>query len=106
MNKEEASMIGFQLVAYAGNAKSNLMEALDEAEKQNFERVDELIKEADENIKEAHNTQTQLLAKEASGDNIDLGLILVHGQDHLMTTILLRDMMQHLVNLYKKNQSN
>ncbi|MCT7718240.1 MAG: PTS lactose/cellobiose transporter subunit IIA, partial [Lactobacillus iners] len=27
---------------------------------------------------------------------------LMHGQDHLMTAILLRDLMKHIIALYKK----
>ncbi|MFN3633652.1 PTS lactose/cellobiose transporter subunit IIA, partial [Exiguobacterium profundum] len=29
--------------------------------------------------------------------------IMVHGQDHLMTTMLLRDMMQHMIELYRRS---
>ncbi|MCJ0587148.1 PTS lactose transporter subunit IIA, partial [Enterococcus cecorum] len=27
---------------------------------------------------------------------------LMHGQDHLMTTLLLKDMMSHMIELYKR----
>ena len=27
---------------------------------------------------------------------------MIHGQDHLMTTLLLKDLMKHLIELYKK----
>ncbi|OAU68675.1 PTS system lactose-specific transporter subunit IIA, partial [Lacticaseibacillus rhamnosus] len=35
--KEEISMTGFAIVAYAGDAKTDLIEALNEARKGNFE---------------------------------------------------------------------
>lgn len=103
MNREEANMVGFEIVAFAGEARSNLLQALNAAEKGDFNRAKELIKEADESIKEAHNTQTKMLAQEAAGDVVDVGFIMVHGQDHLMTTMLLRDIIEHLINVYKKN---
>lgn len=103
MNREEANMVGFEIVAFAGEARSNLLQALNAAEKGDFDKAKELIKEADESIKEAHNTQTKMLAQEAAGDVVDVGFIMVHGQDHLMTTMLLRDIIEHLVNVYKKN---
>lgn len=42
-----------------------------------------------------------MLAKEAQGEDIELGLIMIHGQDHLMTTILLKDVIEHLMNIYR-----
>lgn len=102
MNKEEVTMIGFEIVAYAGEARSNLIEAINVAKDGEYEKAEELIKEADETIKEAHNIQTKMLSKEAAGEEMEIGFIMVHGQDHLMTTLLLRDLVEHLVNLYKK----
>ena len=49
----------------------------------------------------AHNAQTQLLAQEAGGEDLELGFIFVHGQDHLMTTLLLRDLITDFIELYK-----
>ncbi len=40
--------------------------------------------------------------KEASGEDLDYSVTMMHGQDHLMTTILLKDLMHHLIELYKR----
>lgn len=50
----------------------------------------------------AHNAQTKLLSKEAAGDNMDVTFIMVHGQDTLMTTMLLKDEMKTIINLYER----
>lgn len=102
MNREEAAMVGFEVVAFAGEARSKLMEALDEAEHGNFEAADQLVEQANASLMEAHKSQTQMLAAEASGENIEVGFIMVHAQDHLMTTMLLKDTIKHLFNIYKK----
>ncbi|QQP70068.1 PTS lactose/cellobiose transporter subunit IIA [Carnobacterium sp. CS13] len=102
MNREEANMIGFEIVAYAGEARSQLLDAINCAKEGKYEEADQLIVDANESIKEAHNTQTQMLAQEAAGESVEVGFIMVHGQDHLMTTLLLKDLTQHLVTLYKK----
>lgn len=102
MNREEVAMIGFEVVAFAGEARSKLMEALSEAESQNFERANELVDEANESLTKAHRSQTEMLAAEARGENIEVGFIMVHAQDHLMTTMLLKDTIRHLFNIYKK----
>lgn len=102
MNKEEVAMIGFEVVSYAGEARSKLMEALNYAESGDFEAADRLVIEANSSLVEAHKSQTQMLAAEARGEDIELGFIMVHAQDHLMTTMLLRDTMKHLFNIYKR----
>ena len=102
MNKEEVTMIGFEIVAYAGEARSNLIEAISAARDGDYEKAEELVAEADETIKEAHKTQTDMLAKEAGGEDLELSFIMVHGQDHLMTAQLLRDIVEHLINIYKE----
>lgn len=102
MDKETVAMIGFEVVAFAGEARSKLLSALVEAEKQNFEKAEMLVTEANESLMGAHSSQTKMLVIEASGESVELGFIMVHAQDHLMTTLLLKDILQHLFNIYKK----
>ena len=103
MNKEEVTMLGFEIVALAGDARSKMLDALKLAEESRFDEAEEMIEEANIVLVAAHNSQTDMLAKEASGEDIALGLIMMHGQDHLMTTILLKDLIHHLINIYKKD---
>ena len=104
MNREELSMLGFEIVAYAGDARSSLMTLLKEVRSGNFDNVEKYLKEADEKLNLAHNFQTKILAQEAGGEQLDIGFIFIHGQDHLMTTLLLRELVQDFVELYKKNK--
>ena len=92
MNREELSMLGFEIVAYAGDARSSLMTLLKEVRSGNFDNVEKHLKDADENLNLAHNSQTKILAQEAGGEQLDIGFIFIHGQDHLMTTLLLREL--------------
>jgi len=102
MTREEVALIGFEIVAFAGDARSKLMKALNMAQNKDFDNIEPILKEANELIGKAHQAQTEMLQKEAGGEAIDIGFIMVHGQDHLMTTMLLRDMVQHFIELYKK----
>ncbi|UTH06284.1 PTS lactose transporter subunit IIA [Macrococcoides canis] len=102
MNREETTMLGFEIVAYAGDARSKLLEALNAAKNGEFDKAEQLVEEADKRIVDAHNAQTSLLAKEASGEDIAYSVTMMHGQDHLMTTLLLKDMMKHIIELYKR----
>lgn len=102
MNREEVTLLGFEIVAYAGDARSKLLEALKAAEAGDFAKADALVEEAAGCIAEAHKAQTSMLAQEATGEEIPYSITMMHGQDHLMTTILLKDLMHHLIELYKK----
>ena len=102
MNREEVQLLGFEIVAYAGDARSKLLEALNAANEGDFEKLNNLLREANECIANAHKAQTNLLAQEAQGDDIAFSITMIHGQDHLMTTLLLKDLMKHLIELYKK----
>ena len=102
MNREEMTLLGFEIVAYAGDARSKLLEALNAAQAGNFEQADTLIEEAGACIVEAHHAQTELLTKEAAGEDLAYSVTMMHGQDHLMTTLLLKDIMKHLIELYKR----
>ena len=102
MNREEVTLLGFEIVAYAGDARSQLLEALKAAEAGDFAKADALVEEANGCIAEAHHAQTSLLTKEAAGEDLAYSVTMMHGQDHLMTTILLKDMMHHLIELYKR----
>ncbi len=48
MTKDELSMVGFEIVAYSGDARSTLLELLKEMRAGNFDNVEEKLKEADE----------------------------------------------------------
>ncbi|MGZ9869043.1 PTS lactose/cellobiose transporter subunit IIA [Priestia endophytica] len=104
MTKEDLQMVGFEIVAYAGDARSSLLTLLREVRAGNFENVEAGLTSADENLKLAHNAQTKILAEEAKGEDLDVGFIFIHGQDHLMTTLLLRELIQDFIELYRKDR--
>ena len=60
------------------------------AKEKKFDECDQLIEAAAECLKEAHDSQMDVMQAEATGDDVELGFIMVHAQDHLMTTLLLK----------------
>ncbi|HEQ9421878.1 TPA: PTS lactose/cellobiose transporter subunit IIA [Streptococcus pyogenes] len=102
MNREETTLLGFEIVAYAGDARSKFLEALKEAQEGDYAKAEELIAAGSDCLNDAHNAQTSLLQKEGAGDDLAYSVTLMHGQDHLMTTILLQDLMKHMIELYKR----
>ena len=102
MDKEQVAMIGFEIVAYSGEARSKFIEAINKVKAgATREDVQGLIDEGNNSLNLAHASQTKLLAMEAGGEDVELGFIFVHGQDHLMTSILLKDILEFLMDIYK-----
>ncbi len=90
------------LIMHSGNAKSFAMEAVQAAKKGNFKKAEQKLEEANEELVKAHHAQTGLLTQEASGEKLDVTLLMVHAQDHLMNAITFLDLVKELIDVYKK----
>ena len=89
------------LIVNAGDAKSHAMEAIREAKTGNIEEAYQKIRNADKALVEAHHSRTSLLSEEARGNHIEISLLMVHSQDHLMTAIAFKDLAKEIIDLYK-----
>ncbi|MGL9730200.1 PTS lactose/cellobiose transporter subunit IIA [Enterococcus sp. DIV0756] len=101
MNDEQLQVV-MGLIMNAGNAKSEAVAALAAAKENNFAEAEARMKAANEALVEAHNTQTSLLTAEASGNNSEVTLLMVHSQDHLMNAISYLGLTQELIDVYKR----
>lgn len=100
--KEEISMIGFEIVAYAGDAQTDLLAALDKAREGDIESARNLHAAANQALIDAHNVQTRLLSQEAGGGELDVTFIMVHAQDTLMTTMMLEKQARFTIDAYER----
>lgn len=101
---DNQSEIIMGLIANGGNARSLAMKAMYAAKAGNFEEAQELLKSSNESILQAHNMQTQLLTKEASGERNEVSLLMVHAQDHLMNAMTVKDLATEIVDIYKNQR--
>lgn len=101
---DNQSEIIMGLIANGGNARSLAMKAMYAAKAGNFEEAQELLKASNESILQAHNMQTQLLTKEASGERSEVSLLMVHAQDHLMNAMTVKDLATEIVDIYKNQR--
>ncbi|MGN1407053.1 PTS lactose/cellobiose transporter subunit IIA [Lactobacillus sp.] len=100
--EEQAMQSIMGLIVNAGNARAFAKEAIDAAHQGDFKTANEKLDEANKALVDAHNSQTAMLTKEASGEHIPVTLLLVHSQDHLMTAITYIDLAKELVAVYEK----
>jgi PTS system cellobiose-specific IIA component len=96
--------ISFQIILHAGNARSSSMEAIHLAKEGKFTEAGSKIKEATDEFLMAHHAQTKLLQKEMSGEGQTPTVLLIHAQDHLMTSMTVKEMAQEFVDLYQRIQ--
>ena len=100
--EQDTLMAAMGLIANGGNAKSLAFEAIRLAKKGDIEGARAKLKESDASLLKAHNSQTNMLTKEAQGDHMHVTLLVVHSQDHLMNAITFRDLAGEMVDLYEK----
>ena len=93
------------IIMHSGEARSCSMEAIAMAKTGDFEKAKELIIKADEELGYAHSSQTSLIQGEAANDKIEFSLLLVHAQDHLMTTMTFKDLAMELIEVHEKISS-
>lgn len=98
---EKLMEIAFGIITYAGEAKFTVKEALSIAKKGDFVGAREKLDEAQKTLHQAHKFQTQLITKEANGENTQMSVVLVHSQDHLMTTMSYLDVAEELISMYE-----
>ena len=94
------------LIIYGGDGRSSAMEAIQAAKKGDFDLAEEKLAAADKSLLEAHHSQTEMLTQEANGNPVEVSLLMVHGQDHLMTGMMFRDLAQEIVELYRTVKEN
>ena len=90
------------LIIHSGEARSYSMEAIAAAKEGKIEEAEGLIVKADEELGIAHNTQTRLIQAEAGGEKIEMSLLMVHAQDHFMTSMTLKDLAKELIDIHAK----
>ncbi|MGT2950605.1 PTS lactose/cellobiose transporter subunit IIA [Streptococcus cuniculi] len=90
------------LIMHGGDAKGNAVEAIRAAKKGDFDAAASFLEKANHALNIAHKSQTALLAEEAAGQSIEVSLLMVHGQDHLMNAITFLDMAKETIDLYRR----
>lgn len=100
--QEEDYLPAFQLISLAGEAKSLAQNAITQARNADFSRTEELIKQAEKKLNEAHEFQSNLLFEEAKGNVQKLNIIMVHAQDHLSMAMMSIDNARELETVYMR----
>lgn len=90
------------IIINSGEARSCAYKALAFAKQGEFEKAEAKMEEARQAANAAHLVQTQLIEADMGEGKTTMTLIMVHAQDHLMTSMLARELVRELIDLYKK----
>lgn len=89
------------IIINAGQSRSLCYEALRSAKEGNFADADEKMVQAQHFAREAHLVQTQLIEADEGEGKTRMTLVMVHAQDHLMTSILAKELVTELIEIYR-----
>lgn len=104
MNEMEQQIVG--MISAAGDSKAKAFEALKKVKESKYDEARALLQEAREIDLEAHKIQTQLITAEMPGgeNKPEVGLLMVHAQDHYMTSQLARDLIEEMINVFEAKE--
>lgn len=101
MNEEinsQVQTLAMIIIANSGEAKAHAFEALRTLrEDKDFNKSREFLNKAKELVNEAHLSQTKLLTQSASDEGVTVDVLLVHAQDHLMTTMMAVELIEEMI---------
>ena len=106
MTAEEKEQFCFQMILHAGNSRSLSMEAAEKGRNRDYESCDSLIQEARKELQQAHQYQSELIQKFASGEEVASNVLISHAQDHLIMATLSLDFVQEIIALRKELNSS
>ncbi len=98
---DEIYEVAFGLILNSGNSKAKSLLAIESAREYEFEEAESLVKEAQEELRLAHKTQTDLIQGEAQGNKTEMNILMVHAQDHLTTAMIMINQAEEFINIYK-----
>lgn len=102
MEATEIQEIAFKIILDSGDARTMVHEAFALMRENSFEEAESKLDDANNSVMSAHKVQTKLLHDYANGEEVTMDVIMVHAQDHLMTTMTIREVALEMLNLYKK----
>lgn len=99
---EETEQVILGIITNAGLARSYAFEALEYAKDGDFGKAEEYMKNSKIESKKSHKVQTTLIQNEANGIENQFSILLIHAQDHLMTSLLAQELIERMIDTEKE----
>ncbi|MGN1344013.1 MAG: PTS lactose/cellobiose transporter subunit IIA [Traorella sp.] len=97
----DINMVAMQVIMNACKGRDKVDEAIELMAKNEFEEAKALLKEAEEDILQAHVAQTKVIQGQAAGDDTEYSLLFIHAQDTIMTSNSELRIAQHILPVFE-----
>lgn len=77
--------VAMNVIINAGDGRACIDKAMDALAEFDFDAADAHLAEADAKILDAHKAQTEMIQRQAGGEEVEYSLLFVHAQDTFMT---------------------
>jgi PTS system cellobiose-specific IIA component len=101
MTKEKLAEISMMIIMHAGTAKSLLMEAIQNAEKGKYDKIEEYLKKADLEIIEANKKHFEAMELDQKGELV-IDVLFLHSEDQFLSTQIFATTAKSLITLHRK----
>lgn len=89
------------IITNAGESKSEAMIALQHAKRREWDECDAALLRSKAAASRAHLVQTKLIGMDEGEGKIPVTLVMVHAQDHLMTSMLANELVKEMIEVYR-----
>ena len=105
ITQEQLEQACFQLISFSGAAKSDFLEAVEDAKSGDFPQAEAAVERGNEEYLQAHNAHFDLIQEEVNSENgLLTRLTLVHAEDQLAMAESTRILAEQLIELYRRLQ--
>lgn len=95
-----------QIIMHSGEARGCYLNAINLAQDGEMMQAKKEAEKGKEQLLLAHQIQTRLITKECSGEPLLMSLLIAHSQDHLMTTMTIKDLTRAFFKIGEKLNQN
>lgn len=95
-------VILMNIISHSGSARSLCHEALSFFQEEQFEKGQNKLNEAKEELVSAKKAHSELLQQFAAAEKVETNLLLVHAEDHLSSTGVIFELVDYFKSLYIK----
>ena len=100
--KKKMEEYSFGIILHAGNSYSLAYEAIARARAGELVESRKLMKKAEEEKKEAHQIQTEMLSVCSGENDVTPDVLLVHAQCHISNSVVISEMAKELIAIYER----
>lgn len=95
-----------EIIGASGDSRGEAFKALRLAREGKFEEARESLRISKEKGRKGHEVQTKLIMNESKGEKTELNLLMIHAQDHLMTSLMAYDLIEEMVEMCESLKNN